>query len=256
MKKNIYTLCLLALFFVALGCDNRSNETVSETAVTFVLDATDPTVFEAIESDFRQNLNTFFTNTGVGNLDFYQRLTVRVCGVEETDQLSIQSRYIELTDRRVSRQEAQRLKNPRPLLELISTELTRYKQLSENMMTSSPIIDVILKAFREMNPEAARELIVVCSDGLEKSRYSNFYKSIPTTEEGVKTLISKIDAILLHEAIEQVTATDPEIVFVLKTTNDTKRNMELKKFYQEFCRQLGVNTVSFIDNLNNNPRLL
>ena len=107
-----------------------------------------------------------------------------------------------------------------------------------------------------MNPEAARELLVVCSDGLEKSKYANFYKTIPTTEEGIEMLISKTDPILLNEAIEAISYIDPEVVFVLKTPNDTKRNTELKKFYQEFCRQLGVNTVSFIDNLNNNPRLL
>ena len=251
MKNNMILLCLVALNLVTLGCHAQK---INETTVTFLCDATDQTVFNAIENDFNQNLNTFFTNTGIGTIDFGQRLTIRIAAIDESDQLSLQSRSIELTDKRVSRKIAERQRNPHPLLEMISSELARYKQLSEKTMTSSPIIDVTLKVFREMNTEA-REIIVISTDGLENSNYANFYKNIPTSEQAVEKLITKIDPILLAEAKEQIALTDPEVVIVLKPNDKVKKTAELKKFYNEFFRQLGVNTIRFIDSLNNNPRL-
>ena len=250
MKSNMILLCLVALNLVTLGCYAQK---INETTVTFLCDATDQSVFNAIESDFNQNLSTFMTNLGVSTIDYGQRLTIRMGAIDESDQLSLQSRSIALTDKRVSRKEAERQRNPRPLLEMISSELARYKQLSEKTMTSSPIIDVTLKVFREMNTEA-REIIVISTDGLENSNYANFYKNIPTSEQAVEKLITKIDPILLAEAKEQI-AFDPEVVIVLKPNDKVKKTAELKKFYNEFFRQLGVNTIRFIDSLNNNPRL-
>lgn len=251
MKNNMILLCLLALNLITLGCHAQR---INETAVTFLCDATDQSVFSAIESDFNQNLNVFFTNTGVGKIDFGQRLTIRMGAIDESDQLSLQTRSIALTDKKVSRKEAERQRNPRPLLEMISSELARCKQLSEKTMASSPIIDVTLKIFREMDPEA-REIVVISTDGLENSNYANFYKSIPSTEQSIEKLISKIDPILLAEAKEQIDLTDPEVVVVLKPNDKVKKTAELKKFYDAFFRSLGVNTIRFIDSLNNNPRL-
>ena len=251
MKSNMILLCLVALNLVTLGCYAQK---INETTVTFLCDATDQSVFNAIESDFNQNLSTFMTNLGVSTIDYGQRLTIRMGAIDESDQLSLQSRSIALPDKRVSRKEADRQRNPRPLLEMISSELAHYKQLSEKTMTSSPIIDVTLKVFREMNTEA-REIIVISTDGVENSNYANFYKNIPTSEQAVEKLITKIDPILLAEAKEQIALTDPEVVIVLKPNDKVKKTAELKKFYNEFFRQLGVNTIRFIDSLNNNPRL-
>lgn len=251
MKNNMILLCLLALNLITMGCHAQK---INETAITFLVDATDQSVFNAIESDFNLNLNTFFTNTGIGTIDFGQRLTIRMGAIDESDQLSLKSRSIALTDKRASRKEAERQRNPRPLLEMINSELARCKQLSENTMTSSPVIDVTLKIFREMNTEA-REIVVICTDGLENSNYANFYKNIPSTEQSMEKLISKIDPILLAEAKEQIALTDPEVVIVLKPNDKAKKALELKKFYDEFFRKLGVNTIRFIDSLNNNPHL-
>lgn len=251
MKNIIILLYLVSFNYITPGCHAQK---VNETAVTFLCDATDSSVFNAIESDFNQNLNVFFINTGVGTIDFGQRLTIRMGAIDESDQLSLQSRSIALTDKRVSRREAERQRNPRPLLEMISSELARFKQLSEKTMASSPIIDVTLKAFREMNTEA-REIVVICTDGIENSNYANFYKNIPNTEQSVETLFSRIDPILLAEAKEQVALTDPEVVVVLKPNEKVRMTVELKKFYDAFFHSLGVNTIRFIDSLNNNPRL-
>ena len=251
MKNNMILLCLVALNLVTLGCHAQK---IEETAVTFLCDATDQPVFNAIESDFNQNLNAFFTNTDIGTIDFGQRLTIRMGAIDESDELSLRSKSIALTNKKVSRKEAARLRDPKPLVQLIATELANYKQLSEKKMTSSPIIDVSLKVFREMNTEA-EEILVICTDGVEYSSYANFYKNIPTTEQTVEKLMAKIDPILLAEAKEQIASANPKVVVVLKSNDKVKKPAELKKFYNEFFHQLGVDTVRFIDNLSNNPNL-
>lgn len=250
--KHLITIIILtaSTFITLLGHAQK----IDETAVTFLVDATEKNIFDAIETDFNQNLNVFFNNAGIGKIGFGQRLTIRMGAIDESNQLTLQSRSIALTDKKVSRKQAESLRNPRPLLELISAELAKYKQLSEKNMALSPIIDVTLKAFREMNTEA-REIIVISTDGLENSNYANFYKNIPTSEQAVEKLISKTDNILLVEAKEAIAATDPEVVIILKPNDKVKKTAELKKFYNEFFRQLGINTIRFIDNLSNNPNL-
>lgn len=247
--KNI----IIIISFMAIALFGHAQQ-ISETAVTFLCDVTDQAVFTAIENDFNQNLNFFFSNTGTGAIDYGQSLTIRMGVIDASDQLTMQSRSIALTDRRVSRKEAERQRNPRPLLEMISSELARYKQVSETTMNSSPIINVTLKAFREMNPES-REIIVICTDGVEYSNYGNFYRNIPTTEQAVERLTNQIDPILLAEAKEQIASTDPEVVIVLKPNERANNIAQLKQFYSLFFHHLGVNTVRFIDNLSNNPNL-
>ena len=254
MKKNIFSLCFMIVALNVLFTDHSHAQKLNETVVTFLCDATDQTVFDAIETDFRQNLNVFFTNTSIGAINYGQRLTIRMGVIDESDQISLSSKYIAITDKKVSRKEAERLRNPRPLLKLINDELSRGKQLSERKMTSSPIIDITLKVFREMSTEA-RNVVVICTDGVEYSNYANFYKNIPSTPQSIEKLISKIDSILLDEAKEQISSADPEVVVVLKPNDKVKRISELKVFYKEFFYQLGVNTIKFIDNLNNNPNL-
>lgn len=251
MKNLITIIILTATTFITLFGHAQK---IDETAVTFLVDATEKNIFDAIETDFNQNLNVFFNNAGIGKIGFGQRLTIRMGAIDESNQLTLQSRSIALTDKKVSRKQAESLRNPRPLLELISAELAKYKQLSEKTMALSPIIDVTLKAFREMNTEA-REIVVISTDGLENSNYANFYKNIPTSEQAVEKLISKTDNILLVEAKEAIAATDPEVVIILKPNDKMKKTAELKKFYNEFFRQLGINTIRFIDNLSNNPNL-
>ena len=260
--NKVILACLLALNLTSYcGGGHPQDRIVNNTAVTFIVDATDQPLFEAIESDFNQNLNTFFTNTHIGRIDFGDRLTVRMAPIEESDQLTLQKATIALTDRKVSRQEAARLRDPAPLTTLIASELDRYKSLCETRMTSSPIIDLTLKTIRETSP-SAREVVVVLTDGVEASGYANFYRYIPTTEQAVGKVLAKVDPVLMTEAKEMITLHGQEVsdkpldvVFVLKQNPKVPRPAELKQFYAEFFRQLGLERVHFIDNLSNNPNL-
>lgn len=247
MKNLISILCLVALSIVNTGCqETKVNE--KAVTVTFLVDVTDKPVTTSIVDDFNANLNAFFTNTGLGKIDLGQSLTVRMGPIDESDQLTLQTRSIALTDKNVSRREAERQRNPRPILEMIKEELARYEVLSETQK-ASPIVDVTLKAFREMSE--SREILVICTDGLE-TVYANFYRNIPTTEQAVEKLITKVDPVLLSEAMQQISATTPQVIIVLKPNDKVKNTADLKVFYSEFMRQIGVNTpVTFIDNLSN-----
>lgn len=247
MKNLISILCFLALNIFITGCQEpRVNE--KAVTVTFLVDVTDKPITTSIVDDFNANLNAFFTNTGLGKIDLGQSLTVRMGPIDESDQLSLQTRSIALTDKNVSRREAERQRNPRPILEMIKEELARYEVLSETQK-ASPIIDVTLKAFKEMSE--TNEILVICTDGLE-TVYANFYRNIPNTEQAVEKLISKVDPVLLSAAMQQISASDPQVVIVLKPNDKVKNTADLKLFYSEFMRQLGVTTpVTFIDNLSN-----
>lgn len=213
-----------------------------------MVDVTDKPITTSIVDDFNANLNAFFSNTGLGKIDLGQSLTVRMGPIDESDQLSLQTRSIALTDNNVSRREAERQRNPRPILEMIKEELARYEVLSETQK-ASPIIDVTLKAFKEMSE--TNEILVICTDGLE-TVYANFYRNIPNTELAVEKLFSKVDPVLLSAAMQQISASDPQVVIVLKPNDKVKNTADLKLFYSEFMRQLGVTTpVTFIDNLSN-----
>ncbi|MBR5630801.1 MAG: hypothetical protein IKW82_04065 [Bacteroidales bacterium] len=247
MKNLISILCILALNIFITGCQEpKFNE--KAVTVTFLVDVTDKPITTSIVDDFNANLNAFFSNTGLGKIDLGQSLTVRMGPIDESDQLSLQTRSIALTDKNVSRREAERHRNPRPILEMIKEELARYEVLSETQK-ASPIIDVTLKAFKEMSE--TNEILVICTDGLE-TVYANFYRNIPNTEQAVEKLISKVDPVLLSAAMQQISASDPQVVIVLKPNEKVKNTADLKLFYSEFMRQLGVTTpVTFIDNLSN-----
>ena len=118
MKNLISILCFLALNIFITGCQEpKVNE--KAVTVTFLVDVTDKPITTSIVDDFNANLNAFFTSTGLGKIDLGQSLTVRMGPIDESDQLSLQTRSIALTDKNVSRREAERQRNPRPILEMI-----------------------------------------------------------------------------------------------------------------------------------------
>lgn len=252
MKKNTFIAVLIAaITFISLSCQAQR---VNETNVTFLVDVTDPVVFEEdIVTDFEQNLNAFFTNAGIARIDFGERLRVRMAPIDESDRLTLHSNSIALLDKGVSRKKAEKQRNPRPLVQLIKSELDQYKSLSQKKNAFSPIISLTLKTLRELDPET-REILVIVTDGIEHSTYGDFYKSIPTTEKSVNQLIAKIDPLLLEEAKRQADDSSPEVIIVLKN-NPKVKTAELKKFYSLFLTRLGVTTIRFIDNLSNNTNL-
>lgn len=257
MKTNIITFVVI-LTLTVCGCKAQkpSNVKIDETAVTFLIDCTDKALVADIREDLRANMNPFIRNLGLGEIRLNEKLTFRIGAIDDSDKLELKSASISLTsnDKKASKREQAAKKNPQPLLQLVSRELDTCQSRCQRKMKCSPIIAVTLKTFREMNPNASREIIVVCTDGVEFSDYANLYKSIPTKDDAVSKVLGKVDNILLDEAKLRIEEVSPQVVFVLKA-NPKANVAQLKVFYTKLMNQIGVTSISFIDNLSNNPNL-
>lgn len=256
MKNNLITIIAIFVMALTTSCKAQkpSNNKVEETCLSFIVDATDKALLDEINHDFHTNLQTFFKNAGISKVGYNEKLTVRIGPIDDNDKLSLKTTSVALTDKKASKRDQAAMSDTRPLLKLISTELARYDTVYNRQMKCSPIINVMLKAFREMNPNATREIVVVCTDGVEFDSYGNFYKAIPTSDAAFAKLVSKIDSILLNEAKTRIEEVSPQVVLVLKS-NPKANTAQLKQFYSKLLSQLGVTQVSFIDNLSNNPNL-
>ncbi len=254
MKHNIIAVLLVALFSTT-SCQAQTQQRVNATTVSFLIDLTDPVIYTEIRSDLEENLNTFFTNAGLSSIKFGQKLSVRMGAIDESGKLTFRTSSIALLDKSVSKKTAKKQSDPRPLVQLIASELDRYQKISEQKNESSLILETILKSFRELDSNS-REIVVIETDGIEHSQYSNFYKAIPTTEQNIDKLLSNLDPLLLEEARTKITEVAPEIVFVLKS-NPKVKTADLKMFYSIFLTRIGVNphNIRFIDNLSNNTNL-
>ena len=73
-------------------------------------------------------------------------------------------------------------------------------------------------------------------------------------KSGVAKVLGKVDGILLNEAKLRIEEVSPQVVFVLKS-NPKANAAQLKMFYTKLMNRIGVTSVSFIDNLSNNPNL-
>lgn len=254
--NTITAIITMAFSFIFSGCKAQTpnNITVDETAVTYLVDCTDTVLFNQIYRDFHSNFGVLSKNLGMGQVKANEKLTVRIGAIDDTDQLSLKSASICAASKRASKREQMAQSNPQPLIQLINNELKNLKRQSERHMASSPIIGTMLKTIREMNSEASREILVVCSDGVEFSSYANLYKSIPITDEAVSKVVGKLDGILLAEAKERVEEVRPQVVFILKP-NSKAKTVDIKLFYTKLLSQLGVTSISFIDDMSNNPHL-
>lgn len=256
MKNNLIIITSILVMAFVSGCQAQkpSNTKVSEDIVSYLIDCTDKELFKEINDDLHTNLNVFFGNVGISKVGYNEKLTVRIAPIDDNDKLALKTASVALTNKNASKREQAAMSDTKPLLRLVSTELARYDTVCNRKMKCSPIINVMLKTFREMNPDAARELLVVCTDGVEFSSYANLYKAIPTTDEAVSKVVGKVDGILLNEAKDKIAETNPQVIFVLKA-NPKANIANLKLFYTKLMGQLGVTSVSFIDNLSNNPNL-
>lgn len=261
--KNLFSklsvvLVVCATVMFNLHCSHKE-VSLEDTSLTFLVDVTDTALFDQVNSDFHQNLPVFFERTGLDNIQAGQKLTLKMSPITCSGVFSMRQASIALPVRDMSRREEAILRNPEPLLALIRSELDDYAKMAADDQQASPILDVMLKSFREMSPTSSREMLVVFTDGYEHSNYLNMYKSktIPTSEMDVARILEKTDQILLQEARSVVRNVNPAVVFVLKETskaNSFKRG-DLKMYYTELLRQIGVTDVIFIDNLTNTPNL-
>lgn len=252
MKKLVYlVVTVLAIFIQSCKSGSTAPASLDETKLSIVVDATDTSILNTIKADFAENLDLFFQNTGLREIKDGERLTVMMSPITASGELHLNKSSIGIAaDADLPGFVKEKEKDPRRILQMIASELSNYDCLVHaERQLQSPIIDVLLKNMLEMSQDSKREVLLVFTDGFENSSYANFYKKIPTTENQVLKLMDKVDPLLLKEAKKRIEVCQPEIMFVLKCQNRQKADVKL--FYTEFMRQLGVSRVYFSDNMSN-----
>ena len=258
MKKSallVIASCLIII--IGQGCINSSVPTTMEetTTLSILVDATDSVIFNDILSDFEVNVYDFLQRTGIGKIGKGERLNLKMSPITANGDLRVRQATIGVgAGEDLSGKELEKRTDLRYILCPMVSELDHYDTMVRTeQQLSSPIIDVILKCIREMDGNNSREILMVFTDGYENSNYLNMYKRIPTTEDQILAIMDKIDPVLLKEATTRISEVDPELLLVLKCKNDSKGQVKL--FYSELCKQLGIKKVTFLDNMTNSVNL-
>lgn len=264
MKKLLVLIFAIATLVIASqGCSKSPAPAMEKTTLSILVDATDSVIFNDIQSDFNQNLVDFLQRTGIGKMErgkFLIKkgefLTVKMAPMTAAGDLRLKQASIGMSlDMDLSGKELEKRTDLRQILSPMMDEMDRFEQLARTEQKYSPLVDVILKCIREMDATNGREILMVFTDGYENSEYLNMYRKIPTTEDQVLALMEQIDPVLLKEATTRISEVDPELLFVLKCKSANKEQVakkgQIKLFYSELCKQLGVSKVSFVDNMSN-----
>ncbi|MDL2231566.1 hypothetical protein LJB85_02375 [Porphyromonadaceae bacterium OttesenSCG-928-L07] len=251
MKTRIFLMIFtIASFNVSIA---QKNIQISTKELMFLVDITDTIVYRQIHSDFIQSLSTFFQNTGMGKIEAEECFTLSVAPINATGELQLTSASIEILRKGMSYNDEAKLKNPRPLLNMLNAKLAEYDLLSKNNHTQSCIFEIILKAISQTT--ADETVITICSDLMEYSNIYSMYKKIPPVSE-MSQIMANIDPVLLKDVKGKLKSGNaPNIVIVLKKTGANINYNELKTFWVSFFNHLGISDIKFIDNFSQNPQI-
>lgn len=255
MKTVLFTFLMLVFGLNVLVAQSN----LKTTECIFLLDITDNLLFAEIKDDFNNNLPDFFAYTNLGRIKELESFRLSVCPIGSGGVLSLKSQTIAIPRKGMPINEVKKLSSPQPLMAMLREQLAFYETQLQDNNTRSLIIDVVLKAIGQTNENFERTVIVVCSDLLEFSNITNFYNKIPTAQEltaFIEQCIKRIDPITFTSVRKKIeNGCIPEIVIVYKPKRSFERSADLKLFWQEFFRQLGLPHVSFIDNFTQDPQI-
>lgn len=253
--KAIFFILLILLSINQNDMIGQTNPEMKVTELMFLVDITDLEIFEEIRNDFNSNLPIFFANTRAGKIKEYETFKLSVCPIGSNGILTITTKSIQIPRKGLATNEVKRLSDPQPLMKMLKEQLNNYEQQVITNSDRSLIIDVILKAISQLNENAENSILVVLSDFLEFSDIANFYKKIPNAIE-IESIMKNIDIITLNSARKKIEqGCTPEVVLVFKQKSKFKQSAELKLFWAEFFKKIGIRNVVFIDNFTQDPQL-
>ncbi len=256
MKKTIIISLVLA-YAMLLSCNTNAQDssTIENRTLTMLIDCTSEKLYNDIDVDIRTNLPDFLRSTGIADISFEQKFTMKVGFIESSGNLTLAKESIALPKQReVSKHKATELRNPRTIMQMIDNQLVTGKAIAATKQTRSPIVEVILKSLREMHAESQEELLLIFSDGVEYSASDavNFFKNIPYSDDTFERYYEKLDPFILQEAISKIAESQPHVVFYLKTSEEGVNKADLKRFYSKLFERIGITDFQFLDNLTQN----
>jgi hypothetical protein len=253
MKKIVLLMLIIISQNVLVA---QTNTQLKVTELTFLVDITDSDLFSQIKADFEQNLSAFFQATELGKIKEQEKFTLSVAPISATGEFVLKSTSIAIPRKGLALQEVRRLSNPQPLMVMLKQQLAVFDSIKVANNERSYIIDIVLKSIAQANESAERNVIVMCTDGLEYSPVCNMYKKIPTTNQETEQVLKSIDPTTLNRAKQRIqSGCDPEIVIVIKQKTGSRNGSDLKQFWSSFLNKIGITTVVFIDNFTQNPQI-
>lgn len=252
MKKlSLILICSL----IISGCNVMECESVKSSEVTFLIDISDPRLFEEASDDIKANLSRFMSGLGLSEMKECHQLTVNIAPLSARDELRISSQTIGVDQQGLSRKQVREKSSPRPIIQMISRSLNEYDGLKEldDYNSGSSIGNQILKAMLKMNGSGQSTLVII-SDLISNDGRFSLYKGIPD-EVSTEVMERVFDPRLLEEFSQTYAPGDaPAIVLVQlqAVENSMKaRRGDLATFWKTVLVEGLGQDVTIMDNLSN-----
>lgn len=252
MKKlGLLLLCSL----IITSCNVMECEKVKSSEVTFLIDISDPKLFEEASDDIKSNLSRFMSKLGLASMDECHQLTVNIAPLSARDELRMSSETIGVNQQGLSRKQVKEMSNPRPIIQMISRSLNEYEGLKEldDYNSGSSIGNQILKAMLQMNGSGQSTLVII-SDLISNDERFSLYKGIPRSID-TEVMESVFDSRLLEEFSQTYAVGEaPSIVLVqlqaVESHMRAKRG-DLATFWKTVLSEGLEQDVTIVDNLSN-----
>ncbi len=252
MKKlGLILLCTL----IITSCDVMECENVKSSEVTFLIDISDPRLFEEASDDIKSNLSRFMSKLGLTSMGECHQLTVNIAPLSARDELKMSSETIGVDQQGLSRKKVKEMSNPRPIIQMISRSLNEYDGLKEldDYNSGSSIGNQILKAMLQMSGSGQSTLVII-SDLISNDERFSLYKSIPRAVDA-EVLEAVFDTRLLEEFSQTYAEGEaPAIVLVQLQAVESHmkaRRGDLATFWKTILAEGLDQDVTIVDNLSN-----
>jgi hypothetical protein len=254
MKK---ILIVLIVFSISLlwGCrDFTACESISKSELIMLIDISDTILVRKIHSDLKMNFGNYMSKSGLGSISPCERFTLSVAPICSKEVLDIRSESIEIDRKGQSIKDQRKQADPKELTNLLISEMNRYIQMSmnEEFTSGSNIANVLIKAlnYADIHTETT---ILLFSDLIENNQYLNMYNQVPSNEKIHEAIYQLIDPMLLKQFyMKQESGLKCNIDIVMKSGNNTNiNNRNVKLFWEELFKSIGITEYRFIDNLSN-----
>lgn len=255
LNKIIKTVLIL-IFSITLSCDslNSKCDDIQEKELALLIDISDKELYKEIKNDITANFTTFMKDSPYSDLDECETFKMIIGNFSGIDQLDIKKEKIGIDKKGLSLKDKTIMANPKPIVDLLKSELNRYTEMStkEKYNSSTNIAQTIIKMIISMG-DLSDNTLLISSDMIINNKVEgvNFYKSIPKDVSG--TINQLIGFSMLKGLEEKLVYGSPfKVIIVLKSDPKNKVNKkEVRAFWIKAFEELGVKDYLFIDNLTN-----
>ena len=246
---------ILVLAVMLTGCDVMECKSVKSSEVTFLIDISDPRLFEEAKDDIKSNLSRFMSKLGLTSIGECHQLTVNIAPLSARDELRMSSETIGVGQQGLSKKEVKAKSNPKPIIQMISRSLNEYEGLKElkDYNSGSSIGNQILKAMLQMEA-SGQSTVVIISDMISNDERFSLYKGIPSDIDS--EVMEKVFDSRLLEEFSETYAMEAAPNIVLVQLQAVERHMKAKRgeiasFWKSILAEGLDQDVVIVDNLSN-----